>query len=138
MELSTTKVPSGEEVLSLYNSVGWSAYTDQPEVLFEGLKNSACAVYAYDDEHQLVGLVRVVSDNATICYVQDILVRPSAHRSGVGRALFSAVQAKYEHVRQLVLITDDEPGQRAFYESMGLTEGSDFRPGVIRTFAKFS
>ena len=82
MELSTTKVPSGEEVLSLYNSVGWSAYTDQPEVLFEGLKNSACAIYAYDDEHQLVGLVRVVSDNATICYVQDILVRPSAHRSG--------------------------------------------------------
>ncbi|MDV2979104.1 UNVERIFIED_CONTAM: GNAT family N-acetyltransferase [Actinomycetes bacterium ARC8] len=138
MELSTTKVPSGEEVLSLYNSVGWSAYTDQPEVLFEGLKNSACAIYAYDDEHQLIGLVRVVSDNATICYVQDILVRPSAHRSGVGRALFSAVQAKYEHVRQLVLITDDEPGQRAFYESMGLTEGSDFRPGVIRLFAKFS
>lgn len=138
MELSTTKVPSEEEVLSLYNSVGWSAYTDQPEVLFEALKNSACAIYAYDDEHQLAGLVRVLSDNATICYVQDILVRPSAHRSGVGRALFSAIQAKYEHVRQLVLITDDEPGQRAFYESMGLTEGSDFRPSAIRTFAKFS
>lgn len=138
MELSTTKVPSEEEVLTLYNSVGWSAYIDQPEVLFEGLRNSACAIYAYDDDHQLVGLVRVVSNNATICYVQDILVRPSAHRAGVGRALFSAVQAKYGHVRQLVLITDDEPVQRAFYESMGLTEGSDFRPGVIRTFAKFS
>ncbi|MCS3493475.1 MULTISPECIES: GNAT family N-acetyltransferase [Actinomycetes] len=138
MELSTTKVPSEEQILSLYNAVGWSAYTDNPDVLFEGLKNSACVIYAYDVDHQLIGLVRVVSDNATICYVQDILVRPSTHRTGVGRALFSAVLVKYEHVRQLVLITDDEPGQRAFYESMGLTEASDFRPGAIRTFAKFS
>ncbi|MGH3652371.1 GNAT family N-acetyltransferase [Glutamicibacter sp.] len=138
MELSTTKVPSEEQILSLYNSVGWSAYTDKPDVLFEGLKNSTYAIYAYDEDHQLIGLVRVVSDNATICYVQDILVRPSTHRTGVGRALFSAVLVKYEHVRQLVLITDDEPGQRAFYESLGLTEGSEFRPSVIRTFAKFS
>lgn len=138
MELSTTKLPPGEQILSLYDSVGWSAYTDDPEVLIQALANSTFAVYAYDQQQQLAGLIRVISDNATICYVQDILVRPSAQRSGIGRALFDAVLQKFQHVRQLVLITDDMPQQRAFYESMGLTEGAEFEHGVIRVFARFA
>lgn len=138
MELSTTKLPPGEQILSLYDSVGWSAYTDDPEVLIQALSNSTFAVYAYDQQQQLAGLIRVISDNATICYVQDILVRPSAQRSGIGRALFDAVLKKFQHVRQLVLITDDMPQQRAFYESMGLTEGAEFEHGVIRVFARFA
>ncbi|MGP5383062.1 GNAT family N-acetyltransferase [Glutamicibacter arilaitensis] len=138
MELSTTKLPPGEQILSLYDSVGWSAYTDDPEVLIQALSNSTFAVYAYDQQQQLAGLIRVISDKATICYVQDILVRPSAQRSGIGRALFDAVLQKFQHVRQLVLITDDMPQQRAFYESMGLTEGAEFEYGVIRVFARFA
>ncbi|MGO2068051.1 GNAT family N-acetyltransferase [Glutamicibacter arilaitensis] len=138
MELSTTKLPPGEQILSLYDSVGWSAYTDDPEVLIQALSNSTFAVYAYDQQQQLAGLIRVISDNATICYVQDILVRPSAQRSGIGRALFDAVLQKFQHVRKLVLITDDMPQQRAFYESMGLTEGAEFEHGVIRVFARFA
>lgn len=138
MELSTTKLPPGEQILSLYDSVGWSAYTDDPEVLIQALANSTFAVYAYDQQQQLAGLIRVISDNATICYVQDILVCPSAQRSGIGRALFDAVLQKFQHVRQLVLITDDLPQQRAFYESMGLTEGAEFEHGVIRVFARFA
>ena len=138
MELSTTKLPPGEQILSLYDSVGWSAYTDDPEVLLQALANSTFAVYAYDQQQQLAGLIRVISDNATICYVQDILVRPSAQRSGIGRALFDAVLKKFQHVRQLVLVTDDMPQQRAFYESMGLTEGAEFEHGVIRVFARFA
>jgi hypothetical protein len=41
------------------------------------------------------------------------------------------------HVRQTVLITDDEPRQRCFYEALGFTEGADFRPEPIRIFAQF-
>lgn len=138
MEISTTKVPSPEQVIALYNSVGWSAYTDHPDVLATALKNSDFLVYAYDKEHQLIGLARAISDDATICFVQDILVHPKAQRTGAGRELFTAVQDRYKHLRQFVLITDDQPGQRAFYESMGLTEGADFESGVIRVFARFN
>ena len=46
-----------------------------------------------------------------------------------------AVQDRYGHVRQTVLLTDDEPGQRAFYEALGFTEGTDFRPDPLRVFA---
>lgn len=44
---------------------------------------------------------------------------------------------RYQHVRQLVLITDNEPGQRAFYEARGFTDGSDVRPEPVRVFAQF-
>jgi len=138
MEISTTKVPSHEQLIALYDSVGWSAYTDQPDVLVKAHANSDFLVYAYGDEHQLIGLARAISDDATICYLQDILVHPHVQRTGTGKELFSAIRKRYKHLRQFVLITDDEPGQRAFYESMGLTEGSDFTHGPVRVFARFN
>ena len=48
--------------------------------------------------------------------------RPEEHRTGVGRALVERVLEIHADVRQRVLVTDAEPGQRAFYESLGFTE----------------
>jgi len=79
----------------------------------------------------------VISDDATICYLQDILVRPEIQLTGIGRALLEHVKARYHHVRQTVLITDGTPAQRVFYESLGFTEGGDNKPEPIRTFILF-
>lgn len=128
---------SDSEVLSLYESVGWTAYTREPDVLVSAIRGSSFVVTARAPDGGLVGLARAVSDDATICYVQDILVDPAFQKSGAGRTLLEAVQARYGHVRQMVLLTDDEPGQRAFYEALGFTEGSDFRPEPVRVFAQF-
>ncbi len=125
-----------DEVLSLYNAVGWSAYTDSPDLLFQAIRNSSFVISARDQEGNLIGLARVISDDATICYIQDILIHPRFQRTGIGRALFDQIMTRYQHVRQTVLITDDEPRQRAFYESMGLTEGAEFPVGPLRLFAK--
>ncbi|NWL35490.1 GNAT family N-acetyltransferase [Paenarthrobacter nitroguajacolicus] len=135
--LSTDGTVSQTELLSLYASVGWSAYTNHPLLLDQAIRSSSFVVVARDEEGALLGLARAISDDATIAYVQDILVNPSFQGAGVGRALFGQIQERYRHVRQTVLITDDEPRQRAFYESLGLTEGSDFRPEPVRVFAQF-
>lgn len=135
--LSTSPAIADTEILSLYSSVGWTAYTKNPDVLFQAIQNSSFVVSAWSEDGKLVGLARTVSDDATICYLQDILVHPELQRAGVGRALFEQVMERYQHVRQTVLITDDEPQQRAFYESMGLTEGADFSGGPVRVFAEF-
>jgi len=37
-------------------------------------------------------------------------------------------------VRQVVLLTDAEPGQRAYYESRGFVEAHDVRPEPLRSF----
>jgi GNAT superfamily N-acetyltransferase len=129
----TADVPL-DDLLDLYGSVGWTAYTTQPDVLRAAIAGSSFVVTARRGG-RLVGLARAVSDGATICYLQDILVRPDEHRTGVGRALATAVLDRYRSVRQKVLLTDDDPGQRAFYESLGYTDTREI--GTLRAFVRF-
>ncbi len=86
---------------------------------------------------RLVGLARAVSDGATICYLQDVLVMPDEQRHGIGHALVRAILDRYASVRQKILLTDDEPGQRAFYEALGYAEIRDFGGGTLRAFVRF-
>ena len=125
-----------DELVELYGSVGWSAYTADPDTLMRAVAGSSLVVTARQDGC-LVGLARAISDDATICYVQDILVAPQGQRSGIGAALVQAVLDRYSGVRQKVLLTDDEPRQRAFYESLGLTEIRDVDGASLRAFVRF-
>lgn len=113
-------VPAREQVVALYDSVGWSAYTSAPDALMRALEGSSMVCGAWDGG-ELVGLVRVVSDGHTIMYLQDILIHPEHQRRGLGRALAERVLERYAHVRQKVLLTDDRPEQRAFYEALGFS-----------------
>lgn len=128
-----------DEVLALYGAVGWTAYTNDDATLRAALAGSSLVVAARRDG-RLVGLARAISDGATICYVQDLLVHPDARRSGVGRALMLAVLERYAGLRQKVLLTDDERGQRAFYEALGFQETRDRgagSAGSLRAFVRF-
>jgi GNAT superfamily N-acetyltransferase len=136
--VSNDDAMADDEVLSLYASVGWGAYTRDPTTLLRAIARSAYVVSARGADGALIGLARTVSDDSTICYVQDVLVRPDHQGSGVGRALLSDIAVRYTHVRQTVLITDDEPGQRAFYEAMGFTEGASVTPEPLRMFVRFN
>jgi hypothetical protein len=51
--------------------------------------------------------------------------------------MLEAIQSRYSHVRQTVLITNNEPGQHTFYEALGFMEGSDFSPEPLSMFARF-
>jgi len=125
-----------DEIVTLYEAVGWSAYTKAPATLQAAIAGSSYVVAARRGS-RLVGLARAVSDDATICYLQDVLVHPDERRKGVGRALVQAVLDRYRTVRQKVLLTDDEPGQRAFYESLGYAEVRDYGQGTLRAFVRF-
>jgi GNAT superfamily N-acetyltransferase len=124
------------EVLDIYESAGWTAYTGELGQIQAALAGSSFVAGAYVGD-RLVGLVRAISDDASISYVQDVLVHTGAQRAGVGTALMQAVAQRYPHVRQHVLITDDEPGQRAFYESLGYAEIRDYADGSLRAFVRF-
>ena len=113
-----------EEILRLYTAVGWSAYTDDPKALRDGYGASLLVLAAYEGD-ELLGVIRVVGDGATVVFVQDILVFPEKQRQGVGKALLQAVLDRYANVRQLGLVTDNTPKTVAFYKSMGFTELSE-------------
>ena len=113
-----------QEILHLYASVGWTAYTDHPEQLRKGFENSMLTLAAYEG-NQLLGIIRAVGDGHTIVFVQDILVFPEHQRKGIGSALLQAVLDRYSHVRQIELATDNTPKTIAFYKSMGFRELSE-------------
>ena len=113
-----------QEILHLYASVGWTAYTDHPELLRKGFENSMLTLAAYEG-NQLLGIIRAVGDGHTIVFVQDILVFPEHQRKGIGSALLQAILDRYSHVRQIELVTDNTPKTIAFYKSMGFREKSE-------------
>lgn len=125
MEIIEYQTYREEEILPLYASVGWTAYTDAPDALRRGFAGSLLTLAAYEGK-TLAGLVRAVGDGETVVLVQDLLVFPQYQRRGIGTALMRAVMERFAGVRQLQLVTDDTEKTLAFYRSLGLRELSDF------------
>lgn len=96
VDVTATTLPSRDELVSLYDAVGWATYarTRRP-----------CTARCRDP--------------------------------AVSPRLVEEALAPFESVPQKVLLTDDEPGQRAFYESLGFAETRDFDDGSLRAFVKF-
>ena len=112
------------EILELYSSVGWTAYTDHPDSLRRGFENSLVILGVYT-ENDLVGILRAVGDGETIIFIQDILVHPDYQRRGLGTALLKEALSRYSHVRQIQLATDNTEKTKAFYRSCGFRELSE-------------
>lgn len=129
VHLDTADRPGRDELIDLYGSVGWTAYTRDADRLERAIAGSSFLATARDSG-ALVGLVRAVSDGATICFVQDVIVRPDRQRTGIGSDLVRATLDRYRGVRQTVLVTDTEPRQRGFYESLGFSELHEHDPGL--------
>ncbi|MGG8406058.1 GNAT family N-acetyltransferase [Streptomyces sp. 12297] len=124
MRIAEETVFDPAEMFELYDSVEWVGYTSDVDKLCRGLANSHLVLTARDDSGDLLGLARTVSDDESICYVQDLLVNPKFHRQGVGRALMERLKERYVHCRFFLLSTDHEstPEGRqnaAFYRSLG-------------------
>lgn len=107
-----------DEILPLYDAVGWTAYTRDPAALRNGFVHSLLVLAAYEGD-ELLGVIRAVGDGFTIVFIQDVLVYPERQRQGVGTALVEAVLDRYGDVRQIELATDDNEKTKAFYRSMG-------------------
>lgn len=121
----TQALPSREQLLALYDSVGWSAYTCEPDRLERAVAASLSVFTAWDGSH-LVGLLRAVGDGETILYIQDLLVAPAWQRQGIGRRLMETCLETYPHVRQKVLLTDNTEGNLAFYRACGFVPSGDY------------
>ena len=123
-----------DELVGLYRSVEWTAYTKDEQQLAAAIAASHEVLTARTDAGELIGLARTISDGHTVAYIQDILVSPAYQRHGVGGALLDELLVRTRNIRQVVLLTDAEAGQRAFYESRRFVEAHDFSPAELRCF----
>lgn len=137
IKLSTGSDLPVDQLVELYNSVGWLAYTndEQRPNLLKAIQNSTHVVTAWDGD-KLVGLARCLSDDVSICYLQDILIHPEYQRLGIGRKLLLNCIERFAHVRMKVLITDDEERQKRFYESLGYKNTKDLIKIPLNAFVQ--
>jgi ribosomal protein S18 acetylase RimI-like enzyme len=126
-----------EQLLALYDSVNWAAYTNEQNrnKLETAVRNSTYVVSAWTDG-ELIGFARGMSDDVSIFYLQDILVRPDFQGKGIGRMLLNNCLERFSHVRTKMLLTDDEEKQLKFYESLGFKNTRHLQKIVMNAFVQ--
>ncbi|WP_314414919.1 GNAT family N-acetyltransferase [uncultured Streptococcus sp.] len=107
-----------EDVLHLYQAVGWTNYTHQPEMLEQALSHSL-AIYVALDGDAVVGLIRLVGDGFSSVLVQDLIVLPSYQSQGIGSALMKQALEDFKEVYQVQLATEQTEKNVGFYRSIG-------------------
>ena len=107
-----------EDVLHLYQAVGWTNYTNQPQMLEQALSHSL-AIYVALDGDAVVGLIRLVGDGFSSVFVQDLIVLPSYQRQGIGSALMKEALEDYKDAYQVQLVTEQTEKNVGFYRSIG-------------------
>ena len=120
-------------IIALYRELGWSHAAD-PGRLRIAVERSAFSIVAVDEDDEVVGFARALSDQAFAVYIADVLVRPSRQRQGIGRALVEAILDRYplERYHHQVLVA--ERGAEGFYRRLGLVPvGAYGLTGFIRT-----
>ncbi len=107
-----------EDVLHLYQAVGWTNYTNQPQMLEQALSHSLVIYLALDGD-AVVGLIRLVGDGFSSVLVQDLIVLPSYQRQGIGRSLMKEALEDYKDAYQVQLVTEQTEKNVGFYRSIG-------------------
>lgn len=107
-----------EDVLHLYQAVGWINYTHQPQMLEQALSHSLVIYLALDGD-AVVGLIRLVGDGFSSVFVQDLIVLPSYQRQGIGSSLMKQALEDFKEAYQVQLATEETEKNVGFYRSMG-------------------
>ena len=126
VKITKERSVSIDDVLHLYQAVGWTNYTNQPQMLAQALTHSL-AIYLARDGEKIVGLVRLIGDGFSSVFVQDLIVLPSYQRQGIGSALMKQALADYKDAYQVQLATEETEKTLGFYRSLGFETLSSFQ-----------
>ena len=107
-----------EDVLHLYQAVGWTNYTNQPQMLEQALSHSL-VIYLALDGNAVVGLIRLVGDGFSSVFVQDLIVLPTYQRQGIGSALMKQALGDFKGAYQVQMVTEQTEKNVGFYRSIG-------------------
>lgn len=118
IKITNERSVSIDDVLHLYQAVGWTNYTNQSQMLEQALSHSLATYLARDGE-KIVGLVRLVGDGFSSVFVQDLIVLPSYQRQGIGSNLMKEALADYKDAYQIQLTTEQTEKTLGFYRSLG-------------------
>jgi ribosomal protein S18 acetylase RimI-like enzyme len=115
--INGTDTISPREAIELYASVGWGTadcYTD--DIIIRAFKNTQICISARNNEGQLLGFVRVLTDYAFNATIADIVVHPDFQKLGVGRAL---MEESKKQLGSTAIFLEAYPQNEEFFTKCG-------------------
>jgi ribosomal protein S18 acetylase RimI-like enzyme len=127
------RVARSDEYLDLRKAAGWPGFPE--DVARRGLAMSLFGICAMSGG-KIIGMGRIVGDNAIYFQIQDVIVDPSFQRSGVGKRI---MQELMRYVNENAGTNANvglmcSKGREKFYEKFGFVTrpGEKFGAGMIR------
>lgn len=119
MELSYRfdKIPSTEDIITLYNNSGLNRPTADHERIAKMYANSNLIITAWDKD-KLVGISRSLTDFCYCCYLSDLAVRQEYKCSGIGKRLIELTKERVGEESMVLLLA--APGAMEYYPKIGL------------------
>lgn len=116
------------EFAALMESAGWGAGYSEEQFL------TSCGAYplvvhARATDGALVGYATAFSDGVFSTWIGELVVHPSARRSGLGASLLRAVEARYPGVPVYADVLQES---RSFFEACGYRP----MPGAVSMFKR--
>lgn len=90
------KQPDVDDAINLYVQIGWGKREQYDSARFQKAFNNSKFILAYNEE-SLVGMVRLMSDEAHETNVSEFLVRPEFQKQGIGKQLLEKLHETYGH-----------------------------------------
>jgi len=115
------EAPSVDDFLLLRSQVGWDGL--ETFLAEASLNNSLFHVTIWLDS-QLIGMARVVGDDAMYFYIQDLIVHPDYQKLGIGKVLMKKVEEYlFESAKKGATIgLLAAQGKESFYAHYGYTK----------------
>ncbi len=88
--------PNLDEALDFYVKIGWGKRSQYDDVRFQKAFDFSHFILAYD-ENTLVGMIRLMSDQAHETNVSEFMVMPEYQKNGIGKKLLECLYEKYGH-----------------------------------------
>lgn len=96
--------------------VGWPD-PPSPEDHMAIVEGSDLLVLALSEKRKVVGFITAITDGVSCAYITHLEVLPGWQGDGIGTELMRRMMAKFETIRAIDVICDEEV--RGFYERLG-------------------
>ena len=121
-----------DQIVGLYRMAGWwEEGVDGPDSIARIIAGSHCFLVARIDD-EVIGIGRAISDGVSDSYIQDITVKDSLRRRGIGGAIVKRLVSRLrkDGLHWIGLIA--ERGTDEFYEGIGFEKMPDSTPMIAR------
>ena len=107
-------------VAKLFGRIGFGSeetMLDCEEMVVSMFAPGSYGLFAFDDGHQLVGLIRVLSDDYSVSWIAELAVDPAWQDKGLGEEIIDWADARFGHA---AIYSCGLPKQRELLEKKGI------------------